>query len=82
MYTIRLKLKLCNSEKRFFDKCFFFTNKIHNQLVSYAQQRLNELYSDKEYREAKKEYGESGFSGNENNLTKTQTQRKQELTDI
>ena len=80
MYTIRLKLELCNSEKRFFDKCFFFTNKIHNQLVSYAQQ--SELYSDKEYRDAKKEYGESGFSENENKLTEDQKQRKQELTDI
>lgn len=65
MYTIRLQLELSISEKRFLSKSFFYANQMHNQLVHYATNCLNALFHDKDYLEARKTYGEAGFSKKE-----------------
>ena len=65
MYTVRFQLELNPSEKRFLSKSFFYANQIHNQIVCHATNRLNALFHDKEYLEARKAYGEAGFSKKE-----------------
>lgn len=83
MYTVRLRLDLCNSEKRFFSKCFSFANTIHNTIVSTAQRRLNALFHDREYMTAHIEYGESGYAKkNAKQLFASQKKRKKQLSDI
>ena len=46
MYTVRFQLELNASEKRFLSKSFFFANRMHNQLVRQATNRLNALLRD------------------------------------
>ena len=82
MYTVRMRLDLCESEERFLSKCFFFCNKIHSTLVSCAQERLDALYRDKDYQAARMEYGASGFSGKKKKLSNEQKKRKQELANL
>lgn len=83
MYTVRLRLDLCFSEKRFLAKCFSFANTIHNTIVSTAQRRLNALFHDREYMSARMEYGESGYAKkNTKQLSASQKKRKQQLSDI
>lgn len=82
MYTLRVKLDLCESEERFLSKCFFFCNRIHNTLVKCAQERLDALYHDKDYQDAKMEYGASGLSSKKKKLSKEQKKRKQELANL
>ena len=62
MYTVRFQLELSGSEKRFLSKSFFYANQMHNQLVRYATNRLNALFYDTEYVDARKAYGEAEFS--------------------
>ena len=54
MYTVRFQLELSGSEKRFLSKSFFYANQMHNQLVRYATNRLNALFHDTEYVDARK----------------------------
>ena len=62
MYTVRFQLDLSTSEKRYLSKSFFYANQMHNQLVRYATNRLNALFHDEEYMEARRTYGKDGFS--------------------
>ena len=62
MYTVRFQLELSESEKRFLSKSFFYANQMHNQLVRYATNRLNALFHDTEYVDARKAYGKAEFS--------------------
>lgn len=65
MYTVRFQLELSISEKRFLSKSFFYANRMHNQIVHHATSYLNALFHDKGYLEARKAYGEAGFSKKE-----------------
>ena len=69
MYTLRLQLDLCESEKRFLSKSFHYATTIQNKLVRYSKGKLTALYSDKEYRNARLEYGKSKFSDKKAKLT-------------
>ena len=54
MYTVRFQLELNASEKRFLSKSFFYANQMHNQIVRHTTSRLNALFHDKEYMDARK----------------------------
>ena len=82
MYTLRLQLDLCESEKRFLSKSFHYATTIQNKLVRYSKGKLISLYSDKEYRNARLEYGKSKFSDKKVKLTAKQKDRKKYLTDL
>lgn len=83
MYTVRIPLKLNSYEERFLSKSFFFSDKIHNSLVKVGQKRLNAIMNDKIYRQARLEYGESGFSKKKaNTLSKAQKVRRKELIEL
>ena len=76
MYTVRFQLELSGSEKRFLSKSFFYANQMHNQLVRYATNRLNALFRDKEYTDARKAYGEAEFSKKEASELSTSEKKK------
>lgn len=83
MYTIRFQLELNMSEKRFLSKSFFYANQMHNQLVRYATNRLNALFYDTEYLEARKAYGVAGFSKKDaDELSTSEKKKKKELSSI
>lgn len=82
MYTVRFQLELSASEKRFLSKSFFYVNQIHNQLVYYATNCLNALFHDKEYLEARKAYGEAGFSKKETDELSASEKKKKEFSSI
>ena len=83
MYTVRFQLELNISEKRFLSKSFFYANQMHNQLVHYATNCLNALFHDKEYLEARKTYGETGFSKKKTDeLSVSEKKKKKELSSI
>ena len=83
MYTVRFQLELNASEKRFLSKSFFYANKMHNQLVRQATNRLNALLRDKEYMGARKAYGEAEFSKKKGSeLSASEKKKKKELSDI
>lgn len=80
MYTVRFQLDLSTSEKRYLSKSFFYANQMHNQLVRYATNRLNALFHDKEYMEARRAYGKAGFSKRKvSNLSASEKKMKKEL---
>ena len=83
MYTVRFQLELNMSEKRFLSKSFFYANQMHNQIVRHASNRLNALFHDKEYLEARKAYGEAGFSEKKTDeLSSLEKKKKKELSSI
>ena len=83
MYTVRFQLELSMSEKRFLSKSFFYANQMHNQLVRHATNCLNALFHDKEYLNARKAYGEAGFSKKKvSELSVSEKKIKQELSTI
>ena len=83
MYTVRFQLELNASEKRFLSKSFFYANRMHNQIVRYATNRLNALFHDKEYVDALKAYGEAEFSKKKGSeLSVSEKQKKKELSVI
>lgn len=83
MYTVRFQLELNMSEKRFLSKSFFYANQMHNQIVRHASNRLNALFHDKGYLEARKAYGEAGFSKKEaDKLSAPEKEMKQKLSAI
>lgn len=83
MYTVRFQLELNPSEKRFLSKSFFYANQIHNQIVRHATNRLNALFHDKEYLEARKAYGEAEFSKKKTDeLSLLEKKKKKELSSI
>lgn len=83
MYTVRFQLELNLSEKRFLSKSFFYANQMHNQLVRHATNCLNALFHDKEYLEARKAYGEAGFSEKKTDeLSSLEKKKKKELSSI
>ncbi len=83
MYTVRFQLELNMSEKRFLSKSFFYANQMHNQLVHYATNCLNALFHDKDYLEARKTYGEAGFSKKKiDELSASEKKKKKELSSI
>ena len=83
MYTVRFQLELSTSEKRFLSKSFFYANQMHNQLVRHATNCLNALFHDKEYLEARKTYGEAGFSKKKTyELSASEKKKKKELSSI
>ena len=83
MYTVRFQLELNMSEKRFLSKSFFYANQMHNQIVRHATNRLNALFHDKEYLEARKAYGEAGFSKKEaDGLSASEKKKKKEPSSI
>ena len=83
MYTVRFQLELNPSEKRFLSKSFFYANQMHNQIVGYATNRLNALFHDKEYLEARKAYGEAELSKKKaSELSGSEKKMKQKLLAI
>lgn len=80
MYTVRFQLELNSSEKRFLSKSFFYANRMHNQLVRQATNRLNALLRDKEYMGARKAYGEAEFS--KKNASELEVSEKKKNTDL
>ena len=83
MYTVRFQLKLNASEKRFLSKSFFYANQMHNQIVRHAMNRLNALFHDKEYMDARKAYGEAEFSKKgTSKLSASEKKKKKELSNI
>ena len=83
MYTVRFQLELSASEKRFLSKSFFYANQIHNQIVRHAMNRLNALFHDKEYMDARKAYGEAEFSKKgTSELSASEKKKKKELSNI
>ena len=83
MYTVRFRLELSESEKRFLLKSFFYANRMHNQIVRHATSRLNALFHDKEYMDARKAYGEAGFSKKKGSeLSASEKKKKKELSNI
>ena len=83
MYTVRFQLELSESEKRFLSKSFFYANRMHNQIVRHATNRLNALFHDKEYMDARKAYGKAEFSKKEaSEMSVSEKQKKKELSDI
>ena len=56
---------------------------MHNQIVRHATNRLNALFHDKEYLEARKAYGEAGFSKKEaDGLSASEKKKKKEPSSI
>ena len=82
MYTVRFQLELSMSEKQFLSKSFFYANQIHNQLVRHTTNCLNALFHDKDYLEARKTYGEAGFSKKTDELSTSEKKKKKELSFI
>ena len=83
MYTVHFRLELSESEKRFLSKSFFYANRMHNQIVRHATSRLNALFHDKEYMDARKAYGEAGFSKKKGSeLSASEKKKKKELSNI
>ena len=83
MYTVRFQLELSGSEKRFLSKSFFYVNQMHNQLVRYATNRLNALFHDTEYVDARKAYGKADFSKKKGSeLSASEKKKKKELSNI
>ena len=83
MYTVRFQLELNASEKRFLSKSFFYANRMHNQLVRQATNRLNALFHDKEYMGVRKAYGEAEFSKKKGSeLSASEKKKKKEFSDI
>ena len=83
MYTVRFQLELSGSEKRFLSKSFFYANQMHNQLVRYATNRLNALFHDTEYVDARKAYGKADFSKKKGSeLSASEKKKKKELSNI
>ena len=81
MYTVRFQLELNSSEKRFLSKSFFYANRMHNQIVRHTTSRLNALFHDKEYMDARKAYGEAEFSKKEaSELSASEKKKKKELS--
>ena len=80
MYTVRFQLELNASEKRFLSKSFFYANRMHNQIVRYATNRLNALFHDKEYVGARKAYGEAEFSKKKGSELSASEKKKKKRT--
>ncbi len=57
MYTIRFRLKLAAYEKEELNKRFRIVWHMHNETVSYAGRCLNSLFRDRQYIDARKNYG-------------------------
>ena len=56
---------------------------MHNQLVRYATNRLNALFHDTEYVDARKAYGEAEFSKKKvSELSASEKKKKKELSNI
>ena len=98
MHTLRLRLITTTTDVQELDTRFRLIWHMHNECVSFAQHRLNELYRDKQYKDAIREYvacakemkviTSHGRKQN-NKLTadqklrvKTITARKRELSDV
>lgn len=83
MYSVRFQLDLNASEKRFLSKSFFYANQMHNQIVCHATNRLNALFHDKEYLEARKDYGEAEFSKKKTDeLSVPEKKKKKEVSTV
>ena len=98
MHTLRLRLITTTADVQELDTRFRLIWHMHNECVSFAQHRLNELYRDRQYKDAIREYaacakevkGITSHGRKQNNkLTtdqklrvKTITARKKELSNV
>ena len=56
MHTLRLRLITTTADVQELDTRFRLIWHMHNECVSFAQRRLNELYRDKQYKDSIREY--------------------------